>query len=194
MLLAAAQLFTEHGFDGTSMRMVASRVRVRAASLYYHFPSKAEMMVAVYEESARKLTELVREAVEGETDPWRRLELGWEAHVRAVLGGVHYVQVTFSESPRRFHGELRRRLIAERDRYEAVLRELIDALPIRSATRRKYFMLTLLGAGAWSRTWYRPGGGDPPEVIAAQTLSIVRSGVEGAATPDARPARRRRAG
>jgi AcrR family transcriptional regulator len=188
MLLAATHLLSTRGFDGTSMRMVAERAHVRAASLYYHFPSKAEMMVAVYQESARQMSEYVQAAVGDETDPWRRLELGWAAHVRALLAGIDYVQVTFGESPRRFRGELRTRLIAERDRYESVLRGLIDALPIRNATRRKYFTLTLLGAGAWARTWYRPGGTDAPDTIAAQILAIVRSGIEG---PDPAGARRR---
>lgn len=178
MLQAAAQLFNTCGFDGTSMRMVAARARVRAASLYYHFPSKAEMMVAVYQESATRMSAIVLEAIGDERDPWRRLELAWAAHLRAVLAGIEYVQVTFSESPRSFPAGLRDRLIAERDRYEKIFRELVDALPIRGAATRKYFKLTLFGAGAWSRMWYRPDGADTPETIAANILAVVRQGAE----------------
>lgn len=178
MLQAAAHLFATRGYDGTSMRMVAARARVRAASLYYHFPSKDEMMVAVYQESAKKMSEVVRNAIGDERDPWRRLELGWAAHLRALLAGIDFVQVTFSESPRRFRADLRDRLIAERDRYEKVFLDLLDDLPIRGTMTRKYFKLTLFGAGAWSRMWYRPGGGDTPETIAASILAIVRSGAE----------------
>ncbi len=178
MLLAAAHLFNTCGFDGTSMRMVAARARVRAASLYYHFPSKAEMMVAVYQESAKNMSEFVLQAIGDERDPWRRLELAWAAHIRALLAGSDYVQVTFSESPRRFKGSLRERLVAERDRYEKIFLDLVDALPIRGAATRKYFKLALFGAGAWSRMWYRPDGPDTPETIAASLLAIVRSGAE----------------
>jgi AcrR family transcriptional regulator len=176
MLHAAARLFSTRGFDGTSMRMVAKRARVRAASLYYHFPSKAEMLLTVYQESARSMSKYVREAMGQERDPWRRVELAWAAHLRALLGGIDYVQVAFSESPRRFPAGLRDRLIAERDRYERVFLDLVDALPIRGAATRKYFKLTLLGAGAWSRMWYRPEGPDKPETIAASLLAIVRWG------------------
>jgi TetR/AcrR family transcriptional regulator, cholesterol catabolism regulator len=178
MLEAAAQLLSTSGFAGTSMRMVAQRARVRAASLYYHFPSKAEMMVAVYEESAKRMSECVREAIGEERDPWRRLELAWAAHLRALLGGVEYVAVAFTESPRRFSPDLRERLIAERDRYEDIFRDLVDALPIRGTMTRKYFKLALFGAGAWSRMWYRPDGSDTPEKIAANILAIVRAGAE----------------
>ena len=178
MLQAAAHLFATRGYDGTSMRMVAARARVRPASLYYHFPSKDEMMVAVYEESAKKMSEVVLNAIGDERDPWRRLELAWAAHLRALLAGIDFVQVTFSESPRRFRPDLRDRLIAERDRYEKVFLDLLDELPIRGTTTRKYFKMTLFGAGAWSRMWYRPEGGDSPETIAANILAIVRSGAE----------------
>lgn len=178
ILNAAAHLFSTCGFDGTSMRMVAERAKVRAASLYYHFSSKAEMLVAVYQQSAIRMSAFVLAAMEGETDPWRRLELACCAHLRALLAGIDYVQVTFAESPRRYRPELRDRLIAERDRYERIFRDLIDALPIDGAANRKYFMLTLFGATAWSRMWYRPDGGDEPETIARNILAMVRRGVE----------------
>lgn len=189
MLNAAAHLFSTRGFDGSSMRMIARRANVRAASLYYHFPSKAEMLAAVYQESGRKMSEFVLAAIDGETDPWRRLELACCAHLRALLAGIDYIQVTFSESPRRFPPGLRDRLIAERDRYERIFRDLIDALPMKDARTRKYFMLSLFGATAWTRMWYRAGG-DEPETIARNILAIVRSGVEGNPLTDRR---RRRA-
>ncbi len=177
MLNAAAHLFSTRGFDGSSMRMIARMANVRAASLYYHFPSKAEMLAAVYEESGRKISAFVLAAIEGETDPWRRLELACCAHLRALLAGIDYIQVTFSESPRRFPPGLRDRLIAERDRYERIFRDLVDAIPMKDARTRKYFMLSLFGAAAWTRMWYRAGG-DEPETIARNILAIVRSGVE----------------
>lgn len=186
MLNAAAHLFSTCGFNGTSMRMVAERAKVRPASLYYHFPSKAEMLVAVYQQSAVQMSAYVLTAIEGETDPWRRLELACCAHLRALLAGIDYVQVTFSESPRRYKPELRDRLILERDRYERIFRDLIDALPIRGNANRKYFMLTLFGATAWTRMWYRPGG-DEPEKIARNILAIVRRGVENSPLADRVP-------
>ncbi len=176
MLHAAARLFAKHGFDGTSMRMIADLAKVRSASLYYHFPSKTEMLVAVYQQSAEEMVERVQTAIRGETDPWKRLELACCAHMKALLAGFEFIQVVFVESPRRYKTEIRNRLVAERDRYEAVFRELVDALPIRRGAHPKYLLLTLLGSMAWSRTWYRPGG-DPPETIAREMLAIVRNGV-----------------
>ncbi len=41
---AALELFTEQGFDKTSLREVAERVGVTKAALYYHFRSKEELL------------------------------------------------------------------------------------------------------------------------------------------------------
>jgi len=44
ILDAAAQLFVERGFAATSTRAIADGVGIRQASLYYHFPSKEQIL------------------------------------------------------------------------------------------------------------------------------------------------------
>ena len=176
VLEAAAKLFAKHGFDGTSMRDIADQSEIRVASLYYHFPSKAEILVAVFEESARQMVARVEAAIVGETDPWKRLEVACVAHIEALLAGFDYIHVVFGEMPRRYDIDIRTKLIKQRDLYEGLFSELIDALPMSRHANRKYMKLTLLGAMAWSRIWYLPKG-DSPETIALNILEIVRSGV-----------------
>jgi AcrR family transcriptional regulator len=48
-LEAALALFTEQGFDKTSLREVAERVGVTKAALYYHFGSKEELLSSLVE-------------------------------------------------------------------------------------------------------------------------------------------------
>lgn len=177
ILRSAAKLFARHGFAGTSMRMIADLSKVQAASLYYHFPSKAEILVSVYQESGRQMTERVEAAVSEATDPWVRLEAACRAHVNALLSDFDFVYVLFGESPRSHRPDIRKKLIAARDAYETLFRELINALPLRRDANRTYILLTLLGAMAWSRVWYVPGG-DSPDTIARNIFRIVRSGVE----------------
>ena len=40
VLAAAAKIFVERGYAGTTMRAIADDVGLKAGSLYYHFPSK----------------------------------------------------------------------------------------------------------------------------------------------------------
>jgi AcrR family transcriptional regulator len=53
ILHAAAALFAEHGYSGTSTRAIAERVGVRQASLYYHFAGKDEILLELLETSVR---------------------------------------------------------------------------------------------------------------------------------------------
>jgi AcrR family transcriptional regulator len=47
ILNAAERLFMEHGYDGTSMRLVTGEARVNLAAVNYHFGSKEELMQEV---------------------------------------------------------------------------------------------------------------------------------------------------
>ncbi len=49
LLDAAAALFAQRGYAATSMRDIALAVKMLPGSMYYHFASKEELLVAVYE-------------------------------------------------------------------------------------------------------------------------------------------------
>ena len=65
---AALKLFAEHGVNGTSLQMIADELGVRKASVYYQFPSKDEIVLAVVEPVFEDLKRLVKiaEAVDSE--------------------------------------------------------------------------------------------------------------------------------
>ena len=48
ILDAALDLFTEQGFDGTSLRQIAEQLGVTKAALYYHFTSKDDILLALH--------------------------------------------------------------------------------------------------------------------------------------------------
>jgi AcrR family transcriptional regulator len=59
VLDAAARLFAEHGYAGTSTRAIAELVGIRQASLYYHFAGKDELLLELLETSVRPSLEHV---------------------------------------------------------------------------------------------------------------------------------------
>src|ERR1700754_3585302 len=66
-VLAAAKLVAQaHGYAGLNFRDLAQEVGIKAASIYYHFPSKADLAAAVakryWEDSAAYLDGLLAEA------------------------------------------------------------------------------------------------------------------------------------
>jgi AcrR family transcriptional regulator len=49
ILDVALELFTESGYEASSLRQIAERVGITKASLYYHFPSKKDILKALVE-------------------------------------------------------------------------------------------------------------------------------------------------
>lgn len=49
ILDVAMDLFIEQGYDKTSLREIAERMGFTKAALYYHYPSKADMLMAVHQ-------------------------------------------------------------------------------------------------------------------------------------------------
>ena len=172
LLDAAARLFAEQGFAGSSVRDIAAATGILPGSVYYHFRSKEELLVAVHEEGIRRITEGVEAALAEADAPWERLERAAAAHLRAILDESDYAAVVIRAFPP-LEGRARARLVALRDRYEDIFRRLVEGLPLPTGADRRYLRLVLMGALNWSPTWYRPQG-DPPARIAAGIVGLLR--------------------
>jgi TetR/AcrR family transcriptional regulator, cholesterol catabolism regulator len=116
LLDVAARLFRERGYHVTSMRDIAHEVGMLSGSIYYHFSSKEELLLAVYEEGLRHIAEQVDAAVAGRSTPWERLEAGCAAHLEALLELSDYTQVMIRVLPPE-GGKVAERLLELRDHY-----------------------------------------------------------------------------
>ncbi|WP_436970665.1 TetR/AcrR family transcriptional regulator [Micromonospora avicenniae] len=65
----ALELFTEQGYEKTSLREIAERLNVTKAALYYHFKSKDEIVSSFVEDRLQQIDALVTWA---ETQPANR--------------------------------------------------------------------------------------------------------------------------
>lgn len=66
ILDAALQCFAEQGYNRTSMRELAKRVEIRAPSLYNHFASKREIMLALLERSGPgRMSQIINQLPDG---------------------------------------------------------------------------------------------------------------------------------
>lgn len=156
----AARQFREKGFQGCSVRDIVGAIRMLPGSLYYHFPNKEALLVAVYEEGVRRIGAAVEAAMNRQSDPWLRLEAACAAHLEALLEDSDYAQVVIRVRPEDAPGAAAR-LVALRDEYDALFSRVLRTLPLRSRTDRRVLRLMLLGALNWAQTWYRPGGASP---------------------------------
>ena len=176
LLAISARLFAKGGFEATSMRDIAGQAGMLAGSMYYHFPSKNDLIAAVYEAGVAEIGGAVDAAVASSRTrsrgPWARLEAACVAHLDSLLADQAHAAVMTADLGR-LDRRLRRRLVAMRDGYEARFVELVAALPLPAATDRTLWRLQLLGALNWTPTWYRPGK-KSPAVLARSMVAALR--------------------
>ncbi len=55
----ALELFTEQGYEATSLREIAERLGVTKAALYYHFKTKEDIIASVVEDRIEAMDELI---------------------------------------------------------------------------------------------------------------------------------------
>lgn len=175
ILNAAAELFSEQGYDRASIRDIANKAGLLAGSVYHHFASKDELYLAVHREGFHDVMEAVQRAVDSASDPWERLTRACGVHVHLIVGGSPVHRVTGHSLALIGHDTLLAKIRPVRDDYEDLYRGLIDALPVAPGTDRSLLRLTLLGAMNWVYLWYREGRRSPQE-IAATMVEMLRSG------------------
>ena len=177
ILAVAALLIRERGFESTSLRDIAVRAHIPVGSIYYHYPTKDELFEAVYAEGIRRLQTALERALARSADPWRRLELACETHLLYLCGGDEFTALAIPTRLPNLSSPVRERVVRLSDAYEAIFRQLIDALDTQPRMAKGIFRLQLLGALNWTSVWYRHGGASLSR-IAAQLVRTFRNGAE----------------
>ena len=55
----ALELFAEQGYEKTSLREIAEHLDVTKAALYYHFKTKEEILISLFEDLTKPIDELI---------------------------------------------------------------------------------------------------------------------------------------
>jgi AcrR family transcriptional regulator len=180
LLDAAARRFALQGFRATTIRDIAGDAGMLPGSLYYHFASKNDLLLAVYEEGVRRIAANVDQAVARVAEPWARLEAASTAHLKTVLDRSDYAQVIVRVLPQDAR-DMSGRLVALRDQYERRFERLVNDLKLPSRADRRNLRLFLLGALNWAQVWYRPGE-EAPVDIARRFTGYLRRALDGGQT------------
>jgi AcrR family transcriptional regulator len=72
ILVAALDLFADHGVSGTSLQMIADGLGVTKAAVYHQFKTKDEIIIAVTEMQLGRLEEALEDAEAAEDRPQAR--------------------------------------------------------------------------------------------------------------------------
>ena len=180
ILTAAARIFREKGYHGTSVRDIAESVGLLKGSLYHYIRSKEELLARLFEGA---LEDTIRELEAIATQDARaseRLRDMVTAYVRSVTENIDAVSLYLREwrslpAPQLARVRARRR--AMRTLFEDVIADGVRAREF-AAGDAKIAALAILGMCNWLYEWYRPRGRlDADELartIADQALRSVK--------------------
>jgi len=181
LILAAARVLGERGYEGASLAKIGAAAGILPGSLYHHFRSKEDLFINVHAEGFRQLNEAVDSALAQESDPWRRLEVACAAHLTLLVGSPDVSLVTGTSLFHTAPPALQRRLNRDRDAYEARFSALIRELKLPRDVDASLVRLNLLGALNWTRMWYRPGKRNPRELAHHLVQVMLRRSLDTAA-------------
>ncbi|MCD9588194.1 TetR/AcrR family transcriptional regulator [Streptomyces sp. 8ZJF_21] len=87
LVVAAVDLFTEQGYDATTVAQIAERAGVTKSTFFRHFPDKRELLVAGQETLSRLLAEGIAEAP-ADASPLEAVAAGLE-RASSAMGAVN---------------------------------------------------------------------------------------------------------
>ena len=118
ILHVAAGLFRHRGYERTSVRQIADALGIKSGSLFYHFASKEEILVAVMEEGIRDVFGAVQLGVAKERELPRRLLAMVRCHLAGLLGPNLDALMVLVYEWRSLSAPAMRRVLEWRNRYE----------------------------------------------------------------------------
>jgi len=177
---AAARVFAERGYHGTSTQAIADVLGMRQASLYYYFPSKEAALELVCVRGTDGFVESAEAVVEGSGTPLEKLGRLVAAHLAPIETRHDYVKVFINE---RHHlpGASRRRLGRKTRRVERCFEQVILAGiadgSIRRVTDARLAMLAVLGMCNAVINWRPADQGKDMGRIAAGFARLIADGL-----------------
>lgn len=168
ILEAAANLFIQRGYEGTTMQDIAKELEISRSALYYYYKNKEEILVSLTEGLTLAAEKLASQVVETGKAPEEALREMVFQHAKLILNGTVQFRVvdqalgSLPEKQRKI-AETARRVVLQR--FTEVIQRGIDEGRFRlvNATVAAFSMIGMCNWTAW---WFRSSGARSPDEIA----------------------------
>lgn len=179
ILDVAIELFKEKGFVGTSMRDIAARLDIKAASLYAHIRSKDELLEWISFSTAEKFFAGLNQVKDANVPAQEKLDLFIEKHLQTVLENPDVTNI-YSNEWKHLDASLDR-FVLLRKQYQQEVESLLEAIftelerPLESSKFTSRFLLhTLNNSYYWIKS-----GSEPTSKVISQIKEKVLFGLIG---------------
>ena len=179
ILDVASQQFARTGYRGTNLGQVSNALGVTRQAIYYYFPQKQDLLIALFMRFFDLLDEAANEAA-GSTKPGReRFDAMLRAHIRIVASDPELSSV-FGEGRGNLPPDATELIQARRksynDRFVAAYKAGVESGELNGDIPATIAVDLLVGAANWIHRWYRSGGRMSPEQLGGQAQRFLSDG------------------
>jgi AcrR family transcriptional regulator len=179
LMTVAADVFTERGYDGTSMEHLASASGLSKSSLYHHIESKEQLLRLALERAVEPLYAVVEEPGATTGRAVDRLAHVIRGEVRVLAARLPYVTLLLRV---RGNTDIERWALEQRRAFDKVVASLVqqavdegDLRPDLDAATTARLIFGMINSLV---EWWRPArGGVETDAVAAQVEQLVFRGL-----------------
>ncbi len=176
---AAATVFAEKGYHGSSTKDIAERLGIRQGSLYYYFASKESALEEVCKKGIDGFVQGIEKVQERGGGSEAQLRAAVLNHLEPLRTRPTYVRVFLRD--RHDLPQASRRKIGKASRqYEGLLEGLfragVERGDFRAGLDCRLATLALLGMCNAAASWYTEGAGLSLEALAENFATLILSG------------------
>lgn len=175
LLAKAAKLFKEKGYERTTVRDLAAAVGIQSGSIFHHFKSKEEILMAVMEEVIVYNTARMIEKIEAAADARSKVLALIQCELEAINGMTGNAMSVLVYEWRSLKEDNQTKILGLRSEYEKLWIDALEQAKVEGQIVADTFILRrfLTGALSWTTTWYDPQGDYGLDDLAEQALTLA---------------------
>jgi AcrR family transcriptional regulator len=190
IMTAALRLFTRKGFQAVGIRDIAQEAGISTATLYHYMRTKEDLLLALMSDRLHRITKAAQLAIQDVEEPEAQLGALVRTH---VICHALYPSHVVDDELRSLSSRSRRSVVALRDRYENIWREILERGNRRGGPFKipdpRFARLALMGMCNGVNRWYSGKGPAKVDVVADGFADLALAMVH--ASADGRPLRLR---
>lgn len=180
ILAEAAILFKQKGFSATSVRELAEKVGIEAASLYNHIENKEELLELICFRVAHQYVSHIEQIESSHAGAVEKLKALIALHVRMIIDSPNEVSVANNDW-KNLSGAKKEQYKEIRRGYEKRVADLIQLgideghlKPVNVSVA----LFTLLSSLRWIELWYRAERDISPETLENDMITLLIDGIK----------------
>ncbi|MFZ2905106.1 MAG: TetR/AcrR family transcriptional regulator [Cyclobacteriaceae bacterium] len=181
VIRSAAELFKEKGYAASSMRDLAQKLGIEAASLYSHIKSKEEILQTLCFDMAAEFRTSLNQVEKQNVNASQKLSLGIIGHVNVMAKDLTASAVFMNEHRHLSQPYLRDFLLLRINyinRFKAIIEEGVKLGEFKKNIDTKLAVMTLFSSLNWMPLWYSPKGSIDPTELGQQLADMLVNGLK----------------